>query len=602
MQKFNKLMRMITPRGMANKLFAMICFIWIFITISLICIVTNVSGNLLYKFNRNLLDNQAKQTVNVFDQYMDILRNTVMTVSREDNVKALISGDNEGYKAYLVYRDSYTYIKNIHEFYDWMNIYIIVKDKNYIMSSNPRDVVTDYDKKGIPEMRWYKYLEDGVKETHIMSDFIPPVSSNREQFAYALNIRNIYKWDIEGYIIATIDKNVLDDLVRGTSFEKNGFMLVLNDNGQVAYNSDPSILGDDLPIEQLSNQIKDSGNYAFGINKDFYYSSWKSRTSGWNFIAFADKKYAEKEVLDFQLLVFSILIVAILLLIIVARFVSDTYSKPIKQILRFIHDIEKKEFAGQIDLELEDEMGDLINSFNAMIASVRQNQVLKKKAEIDALQKQINPHFLFNTFQSIKALAQQNDSRSVIMMIEKLSDMFHYNMNRDKSPMTEIRYEIEHVRNYLDIQRVRYGNRMEVFYDIDDRILPYWTLKFILQPIVENSISHSMEQMSGGYRLDIRGGFDGDDIVFVIRDNGVGIPEEKLIKLREYIYDKSGTVENDNFGIGLRNIHERLYLLYGDGYGLTVDSVLGRYTEICVRISKMDRKEAMQSVNYIDRG
>jgi sensor histidine kinase YesM len=593
-RQFGSFFRKITPRGMANKLFAIISVIGIFLAFSLAYIATSISGSFLYEAAKNLLDNQAKQTVNIFDQYMDILKNTVMTTSREGSVQSLIKGNYDAYGSYLVHHNSYAYLKNIHEFYDWINIYVIAKKDNYIMSSNPEDVTSDFRKKGVEKMEWYGRMENALEGTFIISDFIPPVSSDKEHFAYALKVRDVYDWETDGYIIAAIDKAILDDLLRGTSFEENGFLLVLNDKGEIAYASDSSVFKSDFSLEELRSELRSSGNYAFGSSRDYYYSSWKSKASGWSFIAFADKNHAKAQILNLQLLVIVIAALAVMLLIVAARFISNAYTRPVKTLIKFIHEVEEKEFAGQIDLKLEDEMGDLINSFNALIASVRQNQVLRKRAEIDALQKQINPHFLFNTFQSIKALAQQKDTRSVVEMIEKLSDIFHYNMNRSNSSMTEIRNEIDHIRNYLDIQRVRFGNRMQVFYDIDERVLSYWTMRFILQPIVENSISHSMELMDGGYRLDIRGGFDGEDILFIIRDNGVGIPEEKLEKLKEYIYDNEGTISNDDFGIGLKNIQERLYLLYGEGYGLTIRSVPDEYTEIRIRIAKMTKEEAIK--------
>ncbi len=591
LRRIRMFIRKFYPRGMVNKLFAMICGIGLFLTISLVNIVTGISGNLLYQDTRNLLDNQAKQTVNVFDQYMEILENTVMTASRQDSIQSLIEGNSTGYESYVVYRDAYAYLKSIHEFYDWINIYVVVKNKSYIMSSNPADVTSDYNQKGVTGAGWYKQLEESVRGNFILSDFASPASPSRQQFAYALKIRNIYNWNTQGYIIATIDKTVLNELLKGTNFEKNGFMLVLTEDGKVAYNSDSTIFESDFSLEEIIDRSKGSGSYVLGSNRDYYYFPWKSQKSGWDFIAFADKEYAKTHILSYQILVLIVAAVILFLLIVIARFSAKAYIKPVKRLIKFIHEVEKKEFAGQIDLKLEDEMGDLIHSFNSMIASVRQNQVLRKRAEMDALQKQINPHFLFNTFQSVKALAQQNDTHGVITMIEKLSDMFHYNMSRSRNPMTEIRNEVQHIRNYLDIQRVRFGNRMEVTYDIDDKILSYWTLRFILQPIVENSISHSMEMLKGGFSLDIRGGFDSGDILFVIRDNGAGIPAERLELLKEYIYDRENAITADDFGIGLKNIQERLYLQYGEGYGLTILSAFGEYTEIRIKIAKYTTAE-----------
>ncbi|MDI3310406.1 MAG: histidine kinase [Thermoanaerobacterium sp.] len=590
----------IVPKGMANKLFIAICVIGALLIFSLVFTVTTISQNLLYYNAKILLNNQAKQIVNTFDQYMEILKNTVMTASRQNSIKSLIFRTYSEYGSYLVYRDAYAYLKNIHEFYDWIHVYIIVRDINYIMSSNPADITGDYRKKGIINMEWYRQLAKSPIELLPLSNFIPPVSSNEEHFAYALRVRDVYKWKMCGYVVASIDKSVIKDMLKGTSFEDKGFILVLKQDGDIAYSSQPSIYNTVLSMEDFCKQLSDKGVCSIEERGEFYYSSWNSRVTGWKFIAFTDKAYADKQILNFQLSVGIIAVSTVVLLIIMAKLTAKTYIKPINRLIDFIHEIEKKEFAGQISLEAKDELGDLIKSFNAMIASVRQNQILRKKAQIYVLQKQIDPHFLFNTMASIKALAQQNDTKGVVSMIEKLSDIFYYNINPSGSSMTKVRDEIAHIQNYLDIQRVRFGDRIKVLYDIDERVLDYSMPHIILQPIVENSITHSMENMKSGYQLEIRAGFDGEDILFTVRDNGKGISTDKLNRLREYMYDTDGKVKTDEFGIGLKNIQERLFLLYGKGYGLSIDSVFGEYTEVRIRIPRFEKGEEGIYANGVD--
>lgn len=580
------------PRGMTNKLFTAICAVGMFLVIALGFAVTIISRNLLYQDVRMLLDNQAKQTVTAFDQSMDILKNSVMTASRQSSIKDLISGRFiDGFASYLAYRDAYAYLKNVHESYDWMHLYVLVKEKQYIMSSNPADVTGNYKERGIHEAKWYAALEDSLAGVAFRSDFIPPASSSQEHFAYALKVRNVYTWSTEGYIIASIQKAVLRDLLRGTSLEDNGFLLVLTEDGQVAYNSNPELFGRYFTQEQIRGELQKSSSNLIRPDRRFYYSSFPSYTTGWDFIIFADITYGQRHIVNFQITVFLIVLTAVLLLIITARLIANANTKPVRRLIEFIHGVEKNEFAEQIDLKAEDEMAELVDSFNAMILSVRENQILRKRSQIYALQKQINPHFLYNTFESIKSLAQLKDNRGVIAMIEKLSDLFHYNTDRSGKPMTGIRDELQHIMNYLDIQRVRFGSRLEVNYVIDEKVLLYLVPRVILQPIVENSICHSMERMKAGYRLDISAGFDGADIQFVIRDNGIGIFQDKLQRLAAFIRGEEGTERSDEFGIGLKNIHERLVLSYGSQYGISISSEAGVYTEVRVRIPKVQNTE-----------
>jgi two-component system, sensor histidine kinase YesM len=580
------------PTAMNNRLFILISVIGTLLVMTLGLVISGIAGSLLYRGTTALLDTQTRQAVNVFDQYMEILRNTAMTASRQKSIKTLISGSYASpYESYLVYRDAYAYLKNVHEFYDRIHLHVFVKDIRYVMSSNPADVTGDYRKKGTDTMGWFQYVEQSPSGTEIISDFVPPVSSSLDQFAFVLKERNVYNWNTDGYIIASIDKAVLGDMLKGTQSEESGFLLVLKPDGTIAYSSTPTRLQQDFTPERILEELDNLDNAPGNRNPDFYFSSVRSEQTGWRFVSVTDKNYAKTQVFKFQFLMLLVAGVTISLLIVVARITSKAYTRPMERLIQFIHEAEKNEFAGQIELKSDDEVADLLHSFNAMIASVRHHQVLRKKAEIDALQKQINPHFLFNTFESIKALAHQGDTTRVRMIIEKLSDMFRYNTNRDGSVLTQIRDEVNHVRNYLEIQRVRYGSRIDVAYKVNPEVLDFMTPRFILQPLVENSISHALEKMKAGYSLTIMGDFEGQDIVFSIRDNGPGIPDEEMRLLKHHVLGDSPPAADSKFGIGLRNIHERLHLLYGPGYGLTLHSVPGETTDIQVRIPKDNKQK-----------
>ena len=198
---WENLVRRLTPRGMANKLFAVIVAIGLLLVLSLGIIVSSISGKLLYDDAKVLLDNQARQTVNVFDQYIDILKNTVMSTERQKAVQSLIAGNSSGYESYLVYRDAYDYLKNINTFFEGIHVYVVVTDKQYIMSSNPQDIVGNYAVRGIDRQSWFQGLEGSPGGTMLVSDFVTP-SAGQESFAYAMRVRDIYRWRTKGYVLA----------------------------------------------------------------------------------------------------------------------------------------------------------------------------------------------------------------------------------------------------------------------------------------------------------------------------------------------------------------------------------------------------------------
>lgn len=143
-------------------------------------IVFSISGKLLYDDAKALLDNQAKQMVNVFDQYIGILKNAVMSTERQKNVQSLIGGNSSGYESYLVYRDAYDYLKNINTFFEGIHVYVVVTDKQYIMSSNPQDVVGNYKARGIDRQPWFQGPEESLGGTMLVPDFVSPPRERRD--------------------------------------------------------------------------------------------------------------------------------------------------------------------------------------------------------------------------------------------------------------------------------------------------------------------------------------------------------------------------------------------------------------------------------------
>jgi len=200
----------------------------------------------------------------------------------------------------------------------------------------------------------------------------------------------------------------------------------------------------------------------------------------------------------------------------------------------------------------------------------------KRKAELAVLQAQINPHFLYNTLESINWMALSAKQKNISRMVLLLSNFMRLSLNKGKNVYT-IRKEVEHLRTYIEIQQIRHKNKFQVIEDIDENILDYYTIKLILQPIIENCIVHGFKNTMQTGTIEIYGGFDGEDILFTIRDNGCGMDDNTL----KCIFDKS-----DSKGYGIKNVNERIKLYFGEKYGLEIESSPGKGTTVKIRIPK----------------
>lgn len=179
-------------------------------------------------------------------------------------------------------------------------------------------------------------------------------------------------------------------------------------------------------------------------------------------------------------------------------------TKPIKNLKKAMKSFETGNTEVQVNIQSYNEVGELSKSFNRLIEkvnslmkSIRSIEIKKREAELDALRSQINPHFLYNTLDSIRMMAVIDDNKRIASAVKALADLFRYSI-KQKKDIVDIKHEIIHIQNYIYLQKIRYGKRFSVAFDIDEDIYGYKTLKFILQPIVENAIIHGLEKKGAG--------------------------------------------------------------------------------------------------------
>ena len=286
-----------------------------------------------------------------------------------------------------------------------------------------------------------------------------------------------------------------------------------------------------------------------------------------------------------------LLIAMIIIIVILSRRLSQRITQPITELCDMTEKFAGGDFTVSYHTNSNDEMETLAESFNSMVKEIEtliddihREQENAKDAELRLLQEQINPHFLYNTLDAIIWMTESGENKKAIQIIQELSSFFRISLSKGQSEIT-ISNEKEHVRSYLEIQHYRYQDILEYEINFDEAILEYHIQKLTLQPIVENALYHGIKNKRGMGKISVTGTMDGNDIVFTVEDNGIGMKPEELDELRDLISGR--VVKDDAKGFGMANVEKRLEMLYGARYGMTVESEYTKGTKVTVRIPKV---------------
>jgi two-component system, sensor histidine kinase YesM len=282
-----------------------------------------------------------------------------------------------------------------------------------------------------------------------------------------------------------------------------------------------------------------------------------------------------------------------LLAVLISIGIAVRITNPISELRNLMKKVVRGDLDVSIPISSRDEIGQLSQSFNIMVSKLSdlgyrlyESEIHEKNSQIAALQSQINPHFLYNTLGSISMYAEIQGNREVVKMTNSLSKLLRYSINSQKSQVS-LEMELEHVKGYMSIQQIRFENKIQFYVEIEPELLACSVIRFILQPIVENSIVHGFEKGNGYGTIVLSGKKIDDSMVIKIQDDGAGMNAMQLQNLHD---KKISFVDPDegNGGHGLMNVHRRIVLRYGNQFGITIESDLAKGTTISLVLPFMD--------------
>lgn len=385
-----------------------------------------------------------------------------------------------------------------------------------------------------------------------------------------------------GVLLVNFRVEKLEKLFSGLDDKQDVKQFIVDDKGRVVFSSDPALNGAEYS-EVMAKINPDS--------KKYYVVHDESAVSDWHFysVIHRDKLLAEiNQIRNFSGL---LLLVLIGLGFLTVYLVSGSISNPIRRLNRLMRKVEKGNFNVASTQNSLDEVGHLSHTFNRMTAEIKEligqiklEEKKKRNAELNALQNQINPHFIYNTLSVIKWMSQAQMADNITEAIDDMIKVLSFSTRNTREFVT-IGEEAEFIRSYLELLQLRYYNVFDFEIEVGQDITQCKTLKFMVQPFVENAVFHGFAGDSHDYRLHISIRRWKEDIQFVISDNGMGISEERLAEL---MHEELSTPQTMN-SIGVGNVSRRLKLHYGEKYGVTMNSREGEGTTVRILIPAMNR-------------
>jgi len=480
--------------------------------------------------------------------------------------------------------NSYTYINGI---------YIFTPGGYNISYANNNDLKVDY----VPfNDDWYKNTIKNDGSLYI-SDFGSKsfLIIQRDSIFFSRALFDARTHEFLGVLMLDCGLEIFDGLNRDLIPDITNIYLI-NETGKIIFDNARTGIGQNLP-EDILSKTNGQTEGTFNSNNNKLLTVFKTFPNfKWKVVAVISINELNKQFEPTKRLILYISVTCAIIFILLSFVLSKHLTRPITELSRIMNENKShKLVTTKKYLERRDEIGilyteynNMINEINTFIRESYHNRLITLDSQMKALEAQINSHFLYNTLESINSIAEIEEIESIAIISKALGDMFRYAI-KTNSELVPLEDELAHVTNYLEIQKIRYGDKFDYTFDIPPELRKEKILKLILQPIVENSLYHGVEHRKGKGHVCIRAWAEEELINLEVTDNGLGASPEQVAQLNQLLGQAPKITDlgrRDRASIGVKNIHSRIQLYYGVAFGLNFESELGVGTRVKIRIPR----------------
>ncbi|MGM0883488.1 MAG: cache domain-containing sensor histidine kinase [Bacillota bacterium] len=574
------------------------------LTVTVIPIITSIIITNLYT-KTSVTDESIRENMNLLSlgksnmmNYMDIVNQTSLRVYNDLNSPASLFGiigrksgipageidftDRSAINSHLL--NMYQSFKDIYQ----IHLQISNRSQSYLLTRRffRGPELTEYT---IPQDVQAKKSHPFLEATHQGHSYLMQWNhSDPKEMVFTLHrpVINTPSDEVIGYLSIDVSAKALYNICRQLYVPDEEMLYIIDRYGNVIFPARQDLSGKPLREQWLNTIVHEQGEAGHFEWKErsfsgiIMYNKMKTNYLDWTIVKL--QPYSDLYEGSNQITRINSIIAAVFLVIVVIAtlFISVHFTKPIKKLISYINKAQSGNLNMDIEIKGNDEIGVLARRFDAMIQTVNdlinreyRLEIANKTNQLKAMQAQINPHFMNNTLQSIGTLALQLKAPKIYSLIASLGRIMRYNMNTNDT-IVPLSFEIQHVKDYLELQQQRFGDKLEVFFDIEEQTNSIPVPKMLLQPLAENYFKHSYEKRSGHGQIRIltsiqKSGF----LVISVEDNGSGMPSDQLEQLRLQLNKPLNMLMQGQKSIGLSNVLMRLRLYFNESARMEVDNL-----------------------------
>lgn len=539
----------------------------------------------------------VRQVNRDIDSYIDYMENISSMIIQGGDVQRYLFMKMPKEETEEVYGRIVTQFNTVVETrQDISNIAVVTPERDFIINGGMDKLNENV---SLQDVEWFEKALEG-DESILTASHVQHVIRNNYKWVVTLSkgIENPQTGENGGVFFIDLNYKLLKDLCENNSLATNSYVFIVDEAGKIIYHPKQQLLYNGLKEERIGEVLECASDSYFvtderGGGEGKLYTVSVSEKTGWRVVGVADISELMKNKEETESVYVLTAVILLGIAMVLAIFLATAITRPIKELKDSMKEVEKGNFENTaVVIRSDSEIDSLGNSFNLMTAKIRQlmkqniyEQEEKRKSEMKALRSQINPHFLYNTLDSIIWMAEGGKNKEVVRMTSALARLLRQSISNDNERIP-LEKEVDYAGSYLTIQKMRYKDKLEYEIEVAEDIKKEEIINLILQPLVENAIYHGIKYKGSKGLIRIVGYGEGDHIVLKVIDNGIGMDEAAL----KGIFDKSRASEGNN-GVGVHNVQTRIRLYYGAEYGLHFESTLGEGTTVTIIIPRNFREE-----------
>ena len=568
-------------------------FLRTFLFITALTVIPFIVLSIMFYSNtlKNICEEITLENSYIFDNSVNIIDRTLMEV---DTLSSSLAS-NESTQLYTINNVSTDSFKTISRLAKTLPIIYRYIDSIYIYSEPTDTVIMDNNSIPLSDLSDTDWISAYHAVTSPKGTIIPRSKNNIYPQLITI-IKPIYVADEKkGAIIMNINTQSIYNSMLYQQYKDGRLFFLVNADNKIIISSDSSYFNtypDNIGPNTLTIESNPK-NSVYEINdKNYVVLSGDSAISDYKYISAYPLELYEHKLSTMKLQIIGILLLLMIIIFILAYVASVRSYSPLNEIISFLDNSQPP--ADSIEEEDKNELMYIINSIQThindktkMAEILEERMKLLRKSQYDMLQTQINPHFLYNTLETINWMAynMSNSENPVSKSLINLASFFRNTLT--SGYFVSIENEIKYTKEYVNILALRYGDLFDIEWDIDESILSYTIIKMCLQPIIENAVYHGIKQKNDKGLIKIKGLCDDNNIILIVSDDGIGIEKDALDELNKTLSETSFT--NEKSHIGLSNVNQRIKIIFGDSYGIHVESTVGVGTDVYVTIPKKEQ-------------